>query len=238
VLARNGFRLVPTHLPRRNAAGLTQAPHPNNRRAEATPNCAAAWWQDRPLLSTAATTRSRRSIEYGLPIHAGLPPSVASADEAIDFFDKVGGGLEGATTDDALGDEGEEAFDLVEPGGIGGREVNVPTRTAGEPSSDLGMLVGGVVVDDEMDVELGRHIGLDVAQEGEELLMAMAGFALGDDRAVEHIKVGEQRGCAVTLVVVGNAFEVAEPHGKQGYVRGPGSGSSHRRKAPQPCQAD
>ena len=83
-----------------------------------------------------------------------------------------------------MGDEGEEAFDLVEPGGIGGREVNVPTRTAGEPGLDLGMLVGGVVVDDEMDVELGRHIGLDVAQEGEELLVTMAGFALGDDRTV------------------------------------------------------
>ena len=103
-----------------------------------------------------------------------------SADEAVDFFDEVGGGLEGATTDGALGDEGEEAFDLVEPGGISGREVNVPTRTAGEPSSDLGMLVGGVVVDDEMDVELGRHIGLDMAEEGEELLVTMAGFALGD----------------------------------------------------------
>jgi len=54
------------------------------------------------------------------------------------------------------GDEGEEAFDLVEPGGIGGREVNVPTRTAGEPSLDLGMLVRGVVVDDE----IGRRVGL------------------------------------------------------------------------------
>jgi hypothetical protein len=115
-----------------------------------------------------------------------------------------------------LGDEGEEPFDLVEPGGIGGREVNVPTRTAGEPSSDLGMLVGGVVVDDEMDVELGWHVGLDVTQEGEELLMAMAGFALGDDRTVKHIEGGEQRGCAMSPVVVSDAFDVAEPHGKHG----------------------
>jgi hypothetical protein len=53
------------------------------------------------------------------------------ADESVDFFDEVGGGTERATTDSALGDEGEEAFDLVEPGGVGGREVNVPTRTAG-----------------------------------------------------------------------------------------------------------
>jgi len=35
VLARNRLRLVPTHLSRRNAAGLTQAPHPDNRRADA-----------------------------------------------------------------------------------------------------------------------------------------------------------------------------------------------------------
>ena len=110
------------------------------------------------------------------------------ADEAVDFFYEVGGGLEGAATDGALGDEGEEPFDLVEPGRIGRREMNVPTRAAGEPSSDFGMLVGGVVVDDEMDVELGRHIGLDVAQEGEELLMAMAGFALGDDRAIDTLR--------------------------------------------------
>ena len=94
----------------------------------------------------------------------------------VDFFDEVGGGIERAATDSALSDESEEAFDLVEPGGIGGREVNVPTRTAGEPGSDLGMLVSGVVVDDEMDVELGWHVGLDVTQEGEELLMAMAGL--------------------------------------------------------------
>src|SRR5260370_6600127 len=100
-----------------------------------------------------------------------------------------------AATDGALSDEGKEAFDLVEPGGIGGREVNVPTRTACEPSSDLRMLVGGVVVDDEMDVELGWHVGLDVTREGEEFLMAMAGFALGDDRAVKHVESGEQRGC-------------------------------------------
>jgi hypothetical protein len=51
------------------------------------------------------------------------------------------------------------------------------------------MLVGGIVVDDEMDV---RHIGLDVTQEGEEFLVTMAGFALGDDRAVEHVEGGEQ----------------------------------------------
>jgi hypothetical protein len=53
-----------------------------------------------------------------------------------------------------------------------------------------------MVVDDEMDLELGQHIGLDVAQEGEERLVTMAGFELGDDRAVEHVEGGEQGGDA------------------------------------------
>lgn len=56
------------------------------------------------------------------------------ADKPVDFFDEIGGGIEGATADGALSDEGEEAFDLVEPRGIGRREVNVPTRPAAEPS--------------------------------------------------------------------------------------------------------
>jgi len=88
--------------------------------------------------------------------------------------------------------ESEEASDLVEPRGIGGREVNVPARMAGEPSFDLGVLVSGVVVDDEVDVELGRNIGVDLAQKPQELQMAMAVLALGEDCAVEDVEFGEQ----------------------------------------------
>lgn len=50
------------------------------------------------------------------------------------------------------------------------------------------MLVGGIVVDDEMDVQLSWHIGFDVTQEGEKLLVTMAGFALSDDRRRIEIK--------------------------------------------------
>ena len=88
--------------------------------------------------------------------------------------------------------ECEEASDLVEPRGIGWREVNVPARMAGEPSFDLGVLVSGGVVDDEVDVELGRNIGVDLAQKPQELQMAMAVLALGEDCAVEDVEFGEQ----------------------------------------------
>lgn len=75
----------------------------------------------------------------------------------------------------------------------------------------------GVVVDDQTDVELVRH-SLDMVQEGEELLVTIAGLALGDDRTVEHVEGGEQGGGAVTLVVVGDAFDVAAPMGSRGEV--------------------
>jgi hypothetical protein len=90
--------------------------------------------------------------------------------------------------------------------------VNVPARTACEPGSNLGMLVDGVVVDDEMDVKLGWHVGLVVTQEGEEPLMEMAGFALGDDRAVKHVEGGEQRGRARHKSVEQyREFEISRP---------------------------
>ena len=91
-----------------------------------------------------------------------------------------------AAADGALSDVDEAAFELIEPNGKGSRDVNVPAWMAGEPSSDLVVLVGGVVVNDKVDVELGRHMASIVAQEGEKLLMAMAGLALGDDRRWLH----------------------------------------------------
>ena len=45
------------------------------------------------------------------------------------------------------------------------------------------MLMRPVVVDDEMDGELFGDRGLDVAQELEELLVALAALALGNGRA-------------------------------------------------------
>jgi hypothetical protein len=74
--------------------------------------------------------------------------------------------------------------------------------------------VGGVVVGDAVDVQLGRHGLVDLAQERQELLMPVARLAAGPHGAVEHVQRGEQRGGAVALVVVGDALDVAEAHGQ------------------------
>jgi hypothetical protein len=78
VLTGNGLRPVSAHLPRRNAAGLTHVPRPDNRRVlTPMPNCAVAWRHDRVPISTAATARSRRSIRQGFA-HPCWPPFQAA----------------------------------------------------------------------------------------------------------------------------------------------------------------
>ena len=65
-----------------------------------------------------------------------------------------------AAPDLALGDQSEEALDLIEPGCAGRGEVDVPARSLGEPVADQRGLVGGVVVHDQMHVEIGGNVRL------------------------------------------------------------------------------
>ena len=62
--------------------------------------------------------------------------------------------------------------------------------------------MGGVVVHDEMDVEVLRSEAVDFAQEAQKLGVTMTRVAFANDRALKHIERGEQGGGAVALVVV------------------------------------
>lgn len=112
-------------------------------------------------------------------------------DILADFGDQLLDAGERAATDGLLGDDAKPALDLVDPRGVGRGVVHMEARSPREPGLDLGMFVRGVVVDDEMDVELGWHFLVDVPQEAEELLMPMTGFALRENVAVGDIKRGE-----------------------------------------------
>src|SRR6266571_4931822 len=81
------------------------------------------------------------------------------------------------------------------------------------------MLVGGVVVEDDVHDLSGRHLRLNSIQEADELLVTMAVHATADDLAFEHVKSDEQRCCAVALVVV--VIVRARPFfiGRPGWVR-------------------
>ncbi len=81
--------------------------------------------------------------------------------------------FEHAASDALVGYQAEETFDLVEPGCRGRRKVHVEAGMLGQPRLDGRMLVGGVVVGDQVQVErLGRG-PVDGPQEFEPFLMAM-----------------------------------------------------------------
>jgi hypothetical protein len=110
----------------------------------------------------------------------------------------VDGGLEiddrdeGASLQAAVCELGEEALDSIEPRTGRRREVEGEAFVPSEPLPHLGMLVGGVVVEDHVDGLCSGNLGLDGVEEADELLMAMALHVAADDRAVEDVERREQ----------------------------------------------
>src|SRR5262249_47302948 len=129
---------------------------------------------------------------------------IGLGDEAVDGGLKLDNGAKDAALEATPGELGEEALDGIEPGARGGGEMEDEARMAGQPGLDLRMLVGGIVVDDDMDDLAGRHLGLDGIEEADEFLMPVALHAAADDLALEHVEGGEEGRGAVADVVVGH----------------------------------
>ena len=111
--------------------------------------------------------------------------------EAVDLCDEVFDAFEGASADRLLGDQSEPSFDLIEPGRVSGRVVDMEAGPFGQPEANLGVLVSGVVVDDQMHVERRRDGLVDALDEAEKLLMPVAWFALGQHGSGGDVECGE-----------------------------------------------
>ncbi len=96
------------------------------------------------------------------------------------------------------------------------RRQHVEAGPLRQPGPDLGVLVGAGVVHHQKDVQGLGHGRLDLAQKAQELLMPVAGLALGDPLPSGHVQSGKQGGGSVADGVVGDAFHVAKTHGQQG----------------------
>ena len=96
--------------------------------------------------------------------------------------------LEDAAADAFSGDLGKEALDHVEPRAGRGREVQTEARMPLEPALYRGGLVGSIIIDDQMQVEIGQRPLVDGLEKAEELAMPVAGHAFADDGAVEHVE--------------------------------------------------
>jgi protein-export membrane protein SecD len=124
----------------------------------------------------------------------------------LDGVGEGGDAVEGPAAESFVGDLFEPAFDEVQPGTRRGCEVEVPPFSfrVGEPVADLGALVGGKVVEDDMDVEVLGDLLVDLLEEGEHVDAGVTLLAVGDDLAGADVQGGEEVGGAVALVVVGH----------------------------------
>jgi hypothetical protein len=99
----------------------------------------------------------------------GLRRFVVDGEVAIDGRLEFAGAAVDAAPELLLRQQGEPALDQIDPGRALGREVQMVAGALREPPLDQGGLVRGVVVDDEMDVQVLGHRGVDRVQELPEL---------------------------------------------------------------------
>ena len=58
----------------------------------------------------------------------------------------------------------------------------------GQPVAHLGVLMGGVIIEDHVDRLVGRHLALDGIEKADEFLVPVALHAAADDFALEDIE--------------------------------------------------
>src|SRR5260370_7956741 len=117
---------------------------------------------------------------------------------------EFGDAFEDAASDAFCSDAPEEAFDLVEPRRRCWGEVHMKTRMPLKPRLDLGVLVCGVVVGNQVHIKpLGRGT-IDCTQKFKPFLVAMSLHALADDAAGSDIEGGKQCRCSVAFILVGH----------------------------------
>src|ERR1700726_1514133 len=134
-----------------------------------------------------------------------------SFDEGSDVGAERGDAAIDAEADFALGDEGKETLDLIEPGRTCGRQVDVPARPLGQPIADQRRLVRGVVVPDEMNIEALGDIGLDLVEELSELGRPVTAITLSDHMTGCDVEGSKERGRAIPFVVMAAPGNLAGP---------------------------
>jgi ELWxxDGT repeat protein len=132
------------------------------------------------------------------------------ADGAFEFT----GAAVSTATQLSVGQVGEEAFDLIDPGGTGRREVQMESRATKQPSLDERGFVGSAVVEHEMDFCILRNVAIDGVEELAELDAAVTAVVLGDDLPGLDVEGCEEGRGAVPNVVVGPPLELTRPHGQ------------------------
>src|ERR1700739_5059926 len=87
--------------------------------------------------------------------------------------------------------------------------MHVKSRVPGQPCFHLGVLVGCIVVSDQMQLLVLKRVAIDLAQEAQPLLVTMFRLALANDSPIERVHRGKQRRHTMALIVMGPRLSAA-----------------------------
>jgi len=146
----------------------------------------------------------RQDVLSGFGPDERFRSGIVMAEVLVNRLNELGDAAEDPTANAPRCEVAEPAFDQVEPGTRRRDEVQVEPRMPAHPPMHGGMLVSRVIIQDQMQVERSRCLGIDLLQEPEKLVMPMAWPAVADDRAVEQTQSREERRGAVAFVIMGH----------------------------------
>src|SRR5262245_15661792 len=151
--------------------------------------------------------------------HKGLGISVAAVEIVVDSILELGNARERAAPDPLLRDLCEGALNQIEPRRTGRREAHMEAAMLCKPTLHCRCLVGSVVVEHEMDIEVLLHAPVDTLQELDEFLGTVPRMAFADDKPTLRVKGRKQSRGAVAFVVVGHRPARPFFNGRPGWVR-------------------
>ena len=110
--------------------------------------------------------------------------------------------VETAAANPLVGNLSKPALDQIQPRARRRDEVDVESGMSSDPGFDSRVFVSCVIVHDEMQIEMGRRLDIDLVEETNEFLVSMTRHAVADHFAIEQAQRCEQCGRSVALVVV------------------------------------
>jgi hypothetical protein len=109
----------------------------------------------------------------------------------------------------------ETAFHLIDPRTVGGCEVQVVARALGQPFAHECRLVGGIVIQDDMDLLIFGHSGIDLVQKVAKFHRAVSAIALGEHVTGGHLQSREERRRAMAHVIMSAPLNLPRAHGQE-----------------------
>lgn len=125
-----------------------------------------------------------------------------SGDVRLNRSDEVAHVAETATANALVRQLAEPPLHHVQPRTRCRNEVEMEAWMPPEPGRDTWVRMGPVVVHDQVQVEMGQRLGVDLLEESDELLVPMPRHAITDDGPIEHAQRREQSGGAMAFVVM------------------------------------